>query len=203
MLALAVSTSAAAAFERLSPAAGGVLLVKAKSEATEKKRTRAVPKPPTMDELFQRLKQAKDDETAQGLQNRIIRRWMHSGSATVDLLMSWAAQSIAKKDYDTALELLDRIIAMKPDYAEAWNKTATIHFMRQEYGPSLDGIRRTLELEPRHFGALAGLGMIFQQLDDKPAALEAFQKALAINPRMAGPLKAVETLSKELEGQDI
>jgi tetratricopeptide (TPR) repeat protein len=60
--------------------------------------------------------------------------------------------------YDGALDILNKVIALKPDYPEAWNQRATIYFFKYEYEKSLEDVAKTLELEPRRFGALRGRG---------------------------------------------
>ncbi len=58
------------------------------------------------------------------------------------------------KNYDLAIKLLDAVIAIKPDYVEAWNRRATVYYLKQDYGHSLADLREVLAREPRHFGAL-------------------------------------------------
>jgi tetratricopeptide (TPR) repeat protein len=95
-----------------------------------------------------------------------------------------------------SLEILDRIIAAYPTYAEAWNRRATLHFMLGNYNASLADIEKVLDLEPRHFGALAGRGMIYQRQEKWGAALAAFREALQMNPNMTGVKNAVQELAK-------
>jgi Tfp pilus assembly protein PilF len=73
----------------------------------------------------------------------------------------------------------------RPEYVEAWNRRATIHFRNKDYGKSLADIRQVLAREPRHFGALTGLGVIMQEFNEDKLALEAFRKALAVNPHLS------------------
>jgi tetratricopeptide (TPR) repeat protein len=117
--------------------------------------------------------------------------------------MTRVRTAVEQKDTDLALELLDKIIVIKPDYVEAWNRRATIYFMKNDYGKSLADIREVLKREPRHFGALSGLGIIFEELDQPEKALAAYQAALAIHPHLASIKEAVERLETELEGQDL
>lgn len=92
---------------------------------------------------------------------------------------------------------------LRPDWVEAWNRRATLYYLRNDYGHSLQDIQQVLIREPRHFGALAGLGMIMQDLGDDKRALDAFRKALAINPHMDKVPDLVKTLSEKVEGRDI
>src|SRR5262245_563502 len=135
-----------------------------------------------LDFLFEALKAAPDADSAKLVEGRIWALWLASGSDTTDLLMSRAKTAIDNKDTELAIQLLDAVIGLKPDYVEAWNRRATIFFANKDYGKSLADIRQVLAREPRHFGALSGLGIILQELGEDKLALEAFRRALAVDP---------------------
>jgi tetratricopeptide (TPR) repeat protein len=156
-----------------------------------------------LDALFSELKNAPTAEAAKVAEAAILRRFLNSGSDTVDLLMTWAIDSMNKEDYALALDILDNIVTMKPDYAEGWNKRATVYYLADDYGKSLADIRRVLALQPRHFGALSGLGMIMRELGEKEKAIAAFREALAIDPFLESVRKALDELEKEAAGQPI
>jgi tetratricopeptide (TPR) repeat protein len=156
-----------------------------------------------IDFLFDALKAAPDDETARMIENRIWALWFVSGSATADLLMSRVKTAIEGKDDDLALQLLDAIIELKPDYVEAWNRRATVHFTKKDYGRAIADIGQVLAREPRHFGALTGLGMILQDIGDDKRALEIYRRALAVDPRLQKIPDVVKTLTEKVEGRDI
>ncbi|MEC9348061.1 MAG: tetratricopeptide repeat protein [Pseudomonadota bacterium] len=104
--------------------------------------------------------------------------------------MQAAIAAIAGRKPDIALPLLDALVADAPDWAEAWNKRATLHYICDRDRESIADIRETLQREPRHFGALAGFGQICLRNGDQAAAMLAFEAALRINPHMA-PVKAM------------
>jgi len=89
------------------------------------------------------------------------------------------------------------VITVHPDYAEAWNKRATVYFLLGRYNDSLKDIDKVLELEPRHFGALSGRGMIKRQQGDLAAARAAFEEALSYNPHMESVKRALEEIESE------
>ena len=157
----------------------------------------------TLDELFEKL--AADGESPAGarFEEEILTRFNRSGSDTSDLLLSWAAQAIEDKDYPLALDVLDQIVVLKPDFAEAWNKRATVYYLLDDYSASLADIRQVLALEPRHFGALSGLGLILESMDRKEEAIEVFRRTLAINPRLEQVRETLERLEKETAGNSI
>src|SRR5215211_1081500 len=137
-----------------------------------------------LDFLFEALKVAPDADSAKLVEGRIWALWLASGSDTADLLMTRAKTAADEKDANLAARLLDSVIELKPDYIEAWNRRATLHFANKDYGSSLADIRQVLAREPRHFGALTGLGVIMQEFGEEKLALEAFRRALAVNPHL-------------------
>jgi tetratricopeptide (TPR) repeat protein len=156
-----------------------------------------------IDFLFQALKAAPDDETARLIEGRIWALWLASGSDTADLLMSRARAAIEQNDSELAIQLLDAIIGLKPDYIEAWNRRATLYFEKHDYARAMSDIAQVLAREPRHFGALAGLGMILQDIGDNKGALEAFRRALAVDPRLERVPEIVKSLTEKVEGRNI
>ena len=155
-----------------------------------------------LDELFLTLKTEKDEAVAKRAETSIQRLWLESGSDTIDLLMGWAIRAMTEKDYALALDYLDRITTQKPEFAEGWNKRATVYFLMEDYAKSIADIQKTLALEPRHFGALSGLGMILSTLGEKIRAIDAYKQALAVDPHLDKVREAMEELEKET-GRDI
>ena len=156
-----------------------------------------------LDFLFEALKAAPDADAAKLVEGRIWALWFASGSDTADLLMTRVKTAVEGKDNKLAVELLDSVVELRPDYVEGWNRRATIHFMNKDFGKSLADIRQVLAREPRHFGALTGLGVIMQEFGEDKFALEAFRKALAVNPHLQRVPDFVKTLIEKVEGRDI
>ncbi len=156
-----------------------------------------------LDRLFEALKIAPDAESAKYIEGRIWALWFASGSDTATLLMGRVKTATDAKDIDLALKLLNSIIDIKPDFLEAWNRRATLHFMKKDFGPAIADIQQVLSREPRHFGALSGLGIIMQELGDDKRALEAFRRATAIHPHLERIPDLVKKLSEKVDGRDI
>ena len=156
-----------------------------------------------LDFLFGALKVAPDDVTAKAIEERIWALWTLSPSDTANLLMTRVKTAIEAKDLDLAIKLLNSIVKVKSDYVEAWNRRATIYYMKKDYGHALNDIREVLKREPRHFGALAGLGLIMQDIGDNKHALEVYRRALNLYPRMERIPDLVKTLQEKVEGRDI
>jgi tetratricopeptide (TPR) repeat protein len=156
-----------------------------------------------LDRLFEALRIAPDDESAKYIENRIWAVWMASSSDTADLLMSRVKAASEGKDFGLAIKLLDAIIDLKPDYVEAWNRRATIFYMKKDFARAIADIHEVLAREPRHFGALSGLGIILQEVGDEKEALEAFRRALAIHPHLERIPDLVKRLTTKIDGRDI
>ena len=158
----------------------------------------AVARAEQLDKLFARLIKSADDTEARKIEQSIWGLWMTSDSPTADALLAQAMKASAANETAAALSILDNVIEVHPDYAEAWNKRATVYFLIGRYNDSLRDIEKVLELEPRHFGALSGRGMIKRQQGDLAGARAAFEEALGFNPYMQGAKRAIE----EIENQE-
>ena len=156
-----------------------------------------------LDQLFAILKDTNNEQLSQKAVQEIEAIWSKSGSDTIDLLVEWAGEAANNREYGKALDFLDNVVRLKPDYAEGWNKRATIHFLNKNYGLSIADVERTLELEPRHFGALAGLGIMLLDYNEDQRAMEFMQRALEINPSLEHLKKQIETLVKKIEGRGV
>ena len=156
-----------------------------------------------LDTLFAELKRERNEKAAERIAARIWEQWNKSGSASVDLMMLWSQTAIESKDYDVALDFLDQVVTLSPNYSEGWNRRATVHFMMQNYAKSMTDINHTLVLEPRHFGALSGMAQIFKNTGRKQFALDAWQRVLEIYPMMRNAQNEVATLSEDLSGEGI
>ncbi|MCT4473181.1 tetratricopeptide repeat protein [Bosea sp. SSUT22] len=116
--------------------------------------------------------------------------------------MTRAQEALKAKQTDLAIELLDRVISLQPDWAEAWNQRANALYIAGDPIRSLFDIGETLKREPRHYGAMMGLGLILRQQGDDKAAMVAFRRALDVYPEFETVKKAVESLKFEVDGRD-
>jgi tetratricopeptide (TPR) repeat protein len=168
----------------------------------------ALPKTPaerekTLADLYALLATADDEESAKAIADAIERVWVHSGSATIDLLMERAIKAMNEKKVDLSLKLLDRIVELAPDFTEGWNRRAYVYFVQNDIERALGDLRRTLALDPHHFKALDGLGQILREIGQKKAALKAFKELIEVHPYWSGAKQAIDELEREVEGQGI
>jgi tetratricopeptide (TPR) repeat protein len=193
----------------LLPAILAVLISAPASAAPEPPRAEgkeARPAPrraPTLDELYARLAASGDDAEARGVAGLIERRLARSGSDTADLLATRAGEALRAKDYPLAIELLDRVVAMEPGWADAWAKRAAAFQLLDDPVSAMADLRQAIGREPRHFLAWAALGRLYAANDDDARALEAYRRALAIHPRLPAARAAVEHLAPEIDGRDL
>ncbi len=158
---------------------------------------------PRLDELFAQLKAAPNYGAAQPAEAAVWGLWSETDDPAVRILMGNGLAAMARRDYRLALEKFDQVIAIAPDFAEGWNKRATVYYLIGLYSASLSDIDKTLALEPRHFGALAGRGLVFIELDEEELALESFDAALAIHPNLPGAAANAKVLRKRLDDRAI
>lgn len=154
-------------------------------------------------DLFAQLKAAVSEPEAKPIETAIWNIWTDANDSELDRLMGEGIAAMNAQDPKTALADFTRLTEIAPQFAEGWNKRATLLYLLGQYDASLADIDRTLELEPRHFGALSGLGLIQMTLEHDEQALDAFERALAIHPQMSGPRANVEFLKERLKQKTI
>ena len=151
-----------------------------------------------LDRLYAELKRTRNPRAAKPLADGIWAEWRRSGSATTDLYVEWANTALERDQFNVALDFLDQVVLRDPDYAEGWNRRATLHFHMANFKKSMNDIARVLELEPRHFGALSGMAAILERNGNLKAALDAWNRVAELYPAMEGAQSAIERLSEEL-----
>lgn len=154
-------------------------------------------------DLYAMLATADDEKKAQSLARSIEKLWLTSGSDTVNLLMHRAMEAAQAKKTALALELLDAAVGLAPDYPEAWNRRAYVHFLDNNYDLALGDLRRVLALDAYHYKALEGLMNILRELGRKKEALAVARQLLDVNPFHEGVKSTVEQLAREVEGRGI
>jgi tetratricopeptide (TPR) repeat protein len=139
-----------------------------------------------------------DDDVVRGLaESSLWQVWSRSGNSEIDALFERGVEQMRRGDADAAIQTFTTIIQKKPDFAEGWNKRATIYYLVGEYDKSLHDCDEVMKRNPDHFGALSGYGQIYLQIDKPERALEYFERALQVNPN----LHSVEAATRELRRQ--
>lgn len=174
---------------------------------------RAAPEPPkaappsqpvdAVARLFERLAEAADEQEAQAVATSILRHWAHSGSDTVDLLVTRAAAAETGGAQPLARSLLDYVVTLAPYWSEGFVRRARAKAAQGDVNGALDDLETAARLEPKRFDALASIGALYEAAGDKKRALDAYRRALAISPRQDALRKTEERLRLEIEGRDI
>lgn len=152
-----------------------------------------------LDTLFLELQNPENLDWKKS-ERQIWREWGKSGSVSMDHLFGRGVQAMQQGRLKTAVHHFSAAIDHAPDFAEAWNKRATVFYMMEEFGLSMSDIHQTLLLNPRHFGAMAGLGSILELLEQPKDALMVYKRALAVHPHQNGIKEAIERLEVEVKG---
>lgn len=156
---------------------------------------------PKLDQLFALLQTTESPHEAQQVEAMIWRIWTRQGDPVVDASVAQGIDAMRVGRYPQAVRFFSDAIRLAPDYAEAWNKRATVFYLMNRYQESVRDIEKTLDLEPRHFGALSGLGLIFRELGDQRGALAAYERVLEVHPLMRGVQETADQLRIQIEGK--
>jgi len=130
--------------------------------------------------------------------------WSRSGDADIDLVMARGVEEMQAGRHAAAIATFSEVIRRRPDFAEGWNKRATVHYLAGEYRKSLADCDEVLKRNPRHFGAISGYGQIHFKLEEYGQAIAWWRRALQVNPNMLGveiSIKDAEQLLKEKRGR--
>ena len=137
------------------------------------------------------------------MDRRIWLLWLHSDDKAVNRLMAQGVIAMRRGAFERAFERFDEITRRAPDFAEGWNKRATVLYMMGRHRESVADVQHVLNLEPRHYGALSGLGVILVTLGREEAALEWLHRALEVNPYLDGIRHLADEIGERLKGKRI
>jgi len=153
--------------------------------------------PTDLPALFKALRD-QDDLVRALSESAIWHVWSRSGDPKVDGLFAIGVEQMNHGQAQAAIDTFTEIISLKPDFAEGWNKRATVYFIIGEYDKSLRDCDEVIKRNPKHWGALSGYGQIYLQLDKPDQALAYFQRALATNPNLQQIEQIIEQLKQAL-----
>ena len=160
--------------------------------------THADQKDPRLDELFAVLQTSGDPSALSAAHGEIWEIWINNDDAELFSLMEQGIVLMNRQRLPEALKVFDDLVDIAPNYAEAWNKRATVHYLLGNLADSVADVDVTLDLEPRHFGALSGLGQIELKRGDPEAALSAFEAAVRMHPHLPGTRDLIRQLRRNL-----
>ncbi|MDA0224705.1 MAG: tetratricopeptide repeat protein [Proteobacteria bacterium] len=130
--------------------------------------------------------------------------WSRSGDPDIDRMMVRGTEAMQSGQHAEAIAIFTGVIRRRPDFAEGWNKRATVLYLAGEYRRSVADCEEVFKRNPRHFGALSGNGQNWLKLDEVDRALGFLRRALEVNPNMLGvalQIKALEAALRERRGR--
>lgn len=127
--------------------------------------------------------------------------WSRSGDKAIDRLFERGMRQMGEGELDAALASFDRVVRLKPAFAEGWNKRATVHYMLGDDKASLKDCQEALKRNPLHFGALSGMAHIHLRRGDPEQALQAYTRALQANPNLEDGPEMLELLEEAVRRQ--
>ena len=157
----------------------------------------------TMDDVITLLNSLRDEDEAvrNTAEQSIWKIWARSGDPNVDRIYARGIREMNEGSFARAISTFTEIIKLKPDFAEGWNKRATLYFMTEQYDKSLEDCDEVMKRNPYHFGALSGYGHVHVEFRLFEQAIDYFQKALQINPNMVSVARLIERLERQLKEQ--
>jgi tetratricopeptide (TPR) repeat protein len=140
-----------------------------------------------------------DQDARDEAEQAIWHIWSRSGDPEIDKLYATGTRQMSDGELDDAIATFGRIIKLKPDFAEGWNKRATLYFLAGDLRKSLADCDEVMKRNPYHFGALSGYMQIYMRLEYYDRALEYGRRALEVNPNLEGVRHSVELLEHAVE----
>lgn len=153
--------------------------------------------------LYNELAKTDNAHEAREIEAAIARQWLHSGSATADLLMMRAHIALEMDDPALAIELLDRIIASLPEWAEGYARRGHVFMALGDDDRAIADFYQVLIRDENQYLALESLGELFERDGENRGALRFYERALAINPHLEGASKAIEKLRLAVDGRPL
>jgi tetratricopeptide (TPR) repeat protein len=156
-----------------------------------------------MEDVVALLNSLRDEQEAvrNTAEQSIWKIWARSGDPNVDRIYARGIREMNEGSFARAISTFSEIIKLKPDFAEGWNKRATVYFMTEQYDKSLEDCDEVMKRNPYHFGALSGYGHIHVEFRLFEQAIEYFQRALKINPNMVSVARLIERLEQQIKDQ--
>ena len=157
-----------------------------------------------IDKLFIQLQSALNFENSKKIEDKIWSLWTtHPSRDNLTKLLADGSSAMMDNKFETAYNKFTEVIELDPNWAEAWNKRATVLYLMGKYELSQNDINKVLELENRHFGALSGQGLVQTALKNYQKAIDSYIEAHKVHPNMKSPLIMIEQLKLQIKKESI
>jgi len=143
----------------------------------------------------------KDPSVREVALGTVWQLWGRSGDADVDRLYQQGLDAMNAQELAEAQDIFSKIIAKRPQFAEGWNKRATVYYMTGQYERSMKDCEEVLKRIPQHFGALVGYSQMLAQQGRPERALELMERAVKVNPFVANADFMMEELRQQIENK--
>jgi len=127
--------------------------------------------------------------------------WGRSGDAAIDRLYQQGIEAMNARELAEAQDIFSKIIAKRPQFAEGWNKRATVYYMTGQYALSMKDCEEVLKRIPQHFGALVGYAQMLADQGSPERALELMERAIKVNPYVSNAEFMMEELRQQIENK--
>ena len=149
-----------------------------------------------LDELFDQLKKTNDAYLAYKIEVKIWNIWStHPTEEKLTNSLEIGSELMSMGDLNSAYKIFSLIIESEPNWAEGWNKRATVLYLMGKYLDSLNDIDEVLKRETRHFGALSGQALVQIKLSNYEEAIKSYEAAQKIYPS----IKSAEIMIPQLQ----
>ena len=157
-----------------------------------------------IDELFDQLKKAANFENSEKIESKIWDLWItHPTKDSLTNLLASGSSSMSQNKLEDAYNIFTEVIEIDPNWAEAWNKRATVLYLMGKYEMSQADINKVLDIEKRHFGALTGQGLVQTALQNYQKAIDSYIEAHKVYPAMETPIMMIERLKEIIKKESI
>jgi tetratricopeptide (TPR) repeat protein len=129
--------------------------------------------------------------------------WLRSNDRVVNRLFQSSIVLIQQQEIELAIDKLDRIIAYRPEFAEAWNKRGDAYLNLGELDRALADYQQALRLNPYHFGAMISCGEVWLERSNARRSAEYFRRALDVNPNLQEAAMMLRELEERLDNDRI
>ena len=157
-----------------------------------------------IDNLFNQLKTTTNYENSKKIESKIWELWStHPSENSLTALLEDGSFYVSQNKLETAYDTFTKTIELDSNWAEAWNKRATVLYLMGKYELSQADIDKVLKLEKRHFGALSGQGLVQTALNNYQKAIDSYIEAHKVHPFMKSPLIMIEKLQLQIKKESI
>ena len=157
-----------------------------------------------LDNLFEKLRKTNNPKSAKKIEEKIWNLWItHPTEKSLTDLLAKGSEFMFQNQLTSAHNVFSKVIELDPNWAEGWNKRATVLYMMGNFELSQKDIDMVLSLEKRHFGALSGQGLVQTALQNYQKAIESYIEAHKIYPSMESPLMMIEQLNILMQKESI